>query len=204
MDSVPKEMFQSMYAGQAPWDIGKPQPGIPGRRRPDHWLGPGCRLRHRRSRPVFRQPGLPGDGHRFRRRSDHQGEEEGRRAKPAGDLPGQGRPGIEELGRAIRQRDRLGAVPRFLRPGPATLRRRTGGGLEAGWQGLPDVLQRRGTRDARAEAGVESRNCTMRFAKGWVIESIEPSRFEVIPDLKDMQFSEGGPKAWFAVIRRAG
>jgi cyclopropane fatty-acyl-phospholipid synthase-like methyltransferase len=41
------------------------------------------------------------------------------------------------------------------------------------------------------------------FAQGWVIESIEPSRYEVRPDLKDLTFSEGGPKAWFAVIRRA-
>ena len=40
------------------------------------------------------------------------------------------------------------------------------------------------------------------FAQGWVIESIEPSRYEVRPDLKDLQFSKGGPKAWFAVIRR--
>lgn len=40
------------------------------------------------------------------------------------------------------------------------------------------------------------------FAKGWAIESIEPSRFEVRPDLKDITFSEGGPKAWFVVVRR--
>ena len=40
------------------------------------------------------------------------------------------------------------------------------------------------------------------FAGGWGIESVEPSRFEVRPDLKDLTFSEGGPKAWFAVIRR--
>jgi SAM-dependent methyltransferase len=40
------------------------------------------------------------------------------------------------------------------------------------------------------------------FAKGWVIESIEPSRYEVRPHLKDLSFSEGGPKAWFAVVRR--
>jgi cyclopropane fatty-acyl-phospholipid synthase-like methyltransferase len=40
------------------------------------------------------------------------------------------------------------------------------------------------------------------FAKGWVVESIEPSRYEVRPHLKDLSFSEGGPKAWFAVIRR--
>jgi SAM-dependent methyltransferase len=41
------------------------------------------------------------------------------------------------------------------------------------------------------------------FADGWSIESIEPTRAEVRPDLKDLSFSEGGPRAWFAVIRRA-
>ena len=40
------------------------------------------------------------------------------------------------------------------------------------------------------------------FTEGWVIESIEPTRAEVRPDLKDLSFSEGGPKMWFAVIRR--
>ena len=40
------------------------------------------------------------------------------------------------------------------------------------------------------------------FSAGWFIESIQPTRFEVIPDLQDMTFSEGGPKAWFAVVRR--
>lgn len=41
------------------------------------------------------------------------------------------------------------------------------------------------------------------FAEGWEIESIEPRRFEVRPDLKHISFSEGGPKAWFVVARRA-
>jgi cyclopropane fatty-acyl-phospholipid synthase-like methyltransferase len=40
------------------------------------------------------------------------------------------------------------------------------------------------------------------FAKGWVVESIEPPRFEFRPDLKDFTFSQGGPKAWFVVVRR--
>ena len=40
------------------------------------------------------------------------------------------------------------------------------------------------------------------FAQGCVIEAIEPARYEVRPDLKDLTFSEGGPKAWFAVLRR--
>ena len=37
------------------------------------------------------------------------------------------------------------------------------------------------------------------FAKGWEIESIEPCRLEVRPDLKEISFGEGGPKAWFVV-----
>lgn len=41
------------------------------------------------------------------------------------------------------------------------------------------------------------------FADGWTIESITPARFEVRPDLQDMSFSEGGPKAWFVIAQRA-
>ncbi len=41
------------------------------------------------------------------------------------------------------------------------------------------------------------------FAEGWVIESIEPSRYEVRPDLKDLTYNDGGPKAWFVVVRRS-
>ncbi len=40
------------------------------------------------------------------------------------------------------------------------------------------------------------------FAKGWSVESIEPTRAEGRPDFKGMTFSEGGPKAWFVVVRR--
>ena len=40
------------------------------------------------------------------------------------------------------------------------------------------------------------------FAKGWTIESIQPVQVEVRPDLKELTFSDGGPKAWFAVARR--
>ena len=40
------------------------------------------------------------------------------------------------------------------------------------------------------------------FARGWKIESIQSTRVETRPDLTDFTFSEGGPKAWFAVIRR--
>ena len=40
------------------------------------------------------------------------------------------------------------------------------------------------------------------FSRGWEVESIQPSRLEVRPDFKEFTFSEGGPKAWFAVVRR--
>ncbi|MEI8380661.1 MAG: methyltransferase domain-containing protein [Planctomycetota bacterium] len=40
------------------------------------------------------------------------------------------------------------------------------------------------------------------FADGWTIESIEPSRYEVRPDPKDTSFKDGGPKAWFAGVKR--
>ncbi len=40
------------------------------------------------------------------------------------------------------------------------------------------------------------------FAEGWVVESIEPSRYEVRSDPNDISFSDGGPRAWFVVARR--
>ncbi len=40
------------------------------------------------------------------------------------------------------------------------------------------------------------------FAQGWVIESISPSRYEVRPDMLELGFSEGGPKAWFVAVQR--
>jgi len=42
------------------------------------------------------------------------------------------------------------------------------------------------------------------FADGWEIESIQPTRCEVHPEFTEVTFSDGGPKTWFAVIRREG
>jgi hypothetical protein len=39
------------------------------------------------------------------------------------------------------------------------------------------------------------------FAGGWTFESLQPARFEIVPEFKD-SFSPGGPKAWFAIIQR--
>ena len=40
------------------------------------------------------------------------------------------------------------------------------------------------------------------FAKGWNIEVLRPVRFETIPETKDV-FSPGGPKSWFLVLKRS-
>ena len=40
------------------------------------------------------------------------------------------------------------------------------------------------------------------FADGWEIESVQPCQIEINPEFTEVKFSEGGPKAWFAVIRR--
>jgi cyclopropane fatty-acyl-phospholipid synthase-like methyltransferase len=40
------------------------------------------------------------------------------------------------------------------------------------------------------------------FASGWIIESLEPACFAVRADFKAFTFSEGGPKALFMVARR--
>jgi hypothetical protein len=42
------------------------------------------------------------------------------------------------------------------------------------------------------------------FADGWEIESVQPTRTEVDPEFTEVTFSEGGPKAWLAVVRRNG
>jgi hypothetical protein len=40
------------------------------------------------------------------------------------------------------------------------------------------------------------------FADGWEVESLQPARFAVNPKFTGATFSEGGPKAWFAIVRR--
>jgi SAM-dependent methyltransferase len=40
------------------------------------------------------------------------------------------------------------------------------------------------------------------FAEGWDVESVQPTQIEVNPEFTEAKFSEGGPKAWFVVVRR--
>jgi hypothetical protein len=40
------------------------------------------------------------------------------------------------------------------------------------------------------------------FSAGWTVESITAERFGTNPEASDRDFSDGGPKAWLAIIRR--
>lgn len=42
------------------------------------------------------------------------------------------------------------------------------------------------------------------FAQGWKVVSIERSRYEVRVDPNDVSFKDGGPTAWFVVVKRVG
>jgi SAM-dependent methyltransferase len=57
-----------------------------------------------------------------------------------------------------------------------------------------------GTNGPRRVGEAELRRA---FGSGWVVESIEPARFEVLPGIPGAGFTPGGAKAWFATIRRA-
>jgi hypothetical protein len=42
------------------------------------------------------------------------------------------------------------------------------------------------------------------FADGWDVVIVQPTQFEINPGFTEVKFSEGGPKAWFAIVRRQG
>ena len=50
---------------------------------------------------------------------------------------------------------------------------------------------------------VSQRELRDAFADGWEVESIQAGRCDIHPEFNEVSFSEGGPKTWFAVIRRA-
>ena len=132
-----------------------------------------------------------------------EAEAEGQDRGLDGDVRRDGRPDAGDLFAEFRQRDRQRPVPRLRRRGPAALRRRAGPRHQAGRPAVSAVLQRRGARHPGAEAG-HARGDPGLLCGGWAVEEIRPARFEVRPDLEGISFSEGGPRAWFSVIRREG
>jgi cyclopropane fatty-acyl-phospholipid synthase-like methyltransferase len=201
--SVDRAAFEGFYAGPAPWDIGRPQ--VPFVAVADQVAGPvldaGCGTGEH---ALF----LAARGHRVT--------------------------GIDFVEEAIRRARRKAAArnlsAEFLVKDATTLGdwdRRFASAIDCGLfhvfsdddrrryvQGLARVLETGGRLFLMCfsdeEPGTEGPRRVSRrelhdvFADGWQVESVEPSQFEVNPEFTEVKFSEGGPKAWFAVVRRKG
>ena len=200
--SVDKSMFASMYAGQPPWDIGKPQPAF-------------TEVADQIAGSILDAGCGTGENSLFF-------------AGKGGKVTG-----IDFLEEAIQRAKRKAAERALsvtflvkdaltLKDWPERFDNVIDCGLFHGFsdedrkeyvEGLATVLkpggrlflmcfsdQEPGTVGPRRVAKQELGDA---FTDGWIIESIKPSQFEVVP-LKDFTFSEGGPKAWFAVVRRKG
>jgi cyclopropane fatty-acyl-phospholipid synthase-like methyltransferase len=204
MSNVPsRETFESMYQGKAPWDIDGPQPAFVdvAARVTGTVLDAGCGTGE--NALFFAEKGHPVLGIDF---LEHPIKEANRKAEGRG------------LDAEFIQRDALTL---------STLDRRFDGVIDSGLfhvfsnedraryvAGLAHVTnpggrlfllcfsdEEPGTQGPRR---VSERELREAFANGWIIEEIRPERFEVVPDLKDISFSEGGPRAWLSVIRREG
>jgi cyclopropane fatty-acyl-phospholipid synthase-like methyltransferase len=202
MSSVPdRSTFKSAYAGQAPWDIGKPQKPFldVADRITGSLLDAGCGTGD--TALYFAGRGCRVTGTDFI-------EEAIKRARPK--ATDQGVPATFLVLDALTLKDWPERFDNVIDSGLLHVfsdedRRRYVGGLASVLRpgGRLFLLcfsdEEPGTRGPRRVSKKELHDA---FAQGWVIESIERSRYEVRPDLKDLTFSEGGPKAWLAVLRR--
>jgi len=201
MTDIPaRETFQSMYAGKAPWDIGKPQPVFveAADQVRGSVLDAGCGTGE--SALFFAQRGHPVVGIDF----------------------------LEFPIQVAKQKAETRRVQvNFIRMDALTLTafdRKFDSVIDSGLfhvfsdedrpryvSGLAHVMkagaklflacfsdEEPGTLGPRR---VSRKELESAFATGWTFESLRPARFEVIPEMKD-SFTAGGPKAWFAVIQR--
>jgi cyclopropane fatty-acyl-phospholipid synthase-like methyltransferase len=202
MSVVPnRETFESMYAGKAPWDIGKPQPALVAvaERVTGAVLDAGCGTGENalyfagRGHRVLGIDFLEGPIREARRKAGERSldaEFVQKDALTLSDLDRRFDSVIDSgLFHVFSDEDRARYVDGLAHvTGP-------GGRLfllcfsdeEPGTQG-PRRVSERELREA--------------FSDGWTVEEVRATRFEVAPDLKDVSFSEGGPKAWFTVARR--
>jgi SAM-dependent methyltransferase len=207
--SVDRATFENFYAGPAPWDIDKPQPSFVAVA--DRVTGPlldaGCGTGE--NALFFASRGLRVTGIDFV-------EEALRRARAKAARRGLA---VEFL---VKDVTALGEGE-----GEGDWHQRFASAIDCGLfhilsdddrrryvQGLARVLQPGGRlfllTFSDEEPGTEGPRRVSRqelhdtFTKGWEIESIQPARCELNPEFTEVQFSEGGPKMWFAIVQRKG
>jgi cyclopropane fatty-acyl-phospholipid synthase-like methyltransferase len=202
-NSVDRATFENLYAGPAPWDIGRPQ---------GHFVAIADRI----TGPVLDAGCGTGEhalyfaarGHKVTgidfvdeaiRRAQRKVAERGLSVeflvKDATALTGWGErfASVIDCGlfHCFSDEDRrryVAGLAHVLKPG-GRLFLLTFSDEEPGTDG-PRRVSRQELTDA--------------FANGWEVESVEPCQIEISPAFTEVKFSQGGPKAWFAVLRRNG
>ena len=203
VDSIDRANFENFYAGKAPWDIGKPQ-------------APLAAVADRVTSPVLDAGCGTGDTALFFAARGYKVT------------------GIDFVEEAIRRARskavELGLAVEFLVKDATALGdwgERFASVIDCGLfhcfsdddrprydRGLAQVVEPGGRLFLMCfsdeEPGAEGPRRVSRqelydaFADGWEVESVQPARVEVNPEFTAVTFSEGGPKAWFAVVRRKG
>jgi cyclopropane fatty-acyl-phospholipid synthase-like methyltransferase len=204
MSDLPnRETFEALYAGKAPWDIGRPQPAFveAAGRVTGAVLDAGCGTGEHalffaeRGHPVLGIDFLEGPIREAERKAAGRGSSATFMVKDAltlTDLDRQFDSIIDSgLFHVFSDQDRAQYVAELVNV------TKPGGRLFL----LCFSDEEPGTQGPRRVSQKELRGA---FADGWAVEEIRPATLEVRPDLEDLSFSEGGPKGWFAVIRREG
>jgi cyclopropane fatty-acyl-phospholipid synthase-like methyltransferase len=199
--SVDRTTFENLYAGKAPWDIGKPQRQFVAIA--DKVTGPvldvGCGTGEHALFYAARGHRVVGIDfvaeaiRRAKRKADDRGLSVELRVEDALMLTELG----EEFATAMDcglfhvfsdddQQRYVQGLAHVLKPG-GRLFLMTFSDEEPGTAG-PRRVSRKELQHA--------------FADGWEIESILPCQIEVTPEFTEVKFSQGGPKAWFLTARR--
>jgi cyclopropane fatty-acyl-phospholipid synthase-like methyltransferase len=202
-NSIDRASFENFYAGPAPWDIGKPQ-------------GPFVAIAYHITSPVLDAGCGTGEHALFFAAQGHR--------VTAIDFV------AEAIRRARAKAAERGLAVEFLVKDATALGdwgKRFASVIDCGLfhvfsdddrrryvAGLVQVVEPGGRLFllcfSDAEPGTEGPRRVSRqelydaFADGWEVESLQPCRIELNPEFTEVQFSEGGPKAWFAVVRRQG
>jgi SAM-dependent methyltransferase len=201
--SIDRAAFEGLYAGPAPWDIGRPQARFAAVA--DRVTGPlldaGCGTGEHAL--FFAGRGLRVTGidfvdeaiRRARRKAAERGPAVEFLVKDATTLVDWGERfacaidcGLFHVFSDDDRRRYVAGLARVLEPG-GRLFLMTMSDAEPGDEG-PRRVSRQELFDA--------------FADGWEVESVEAARFDIDPAFTEVKFSEGGPRAWFMVARRHG